>query len=238
VIFLKVSMLRRENEGEMVKFIHTADWQIGKPFAGIGDAHKRALVQQERIEAIKRIGRVAQENGAAFVLVAGDLFDSPSADNRKAQAIALIDNLFQQEQRALADRFSQPLAEKIGDYLKRLFGPEARAVVTFEDNAFKSIELVRSTQGGALPFDSLSGGTREQVAAAVRLAIAELLAADHDGSLPIVFDDAFAYSDPDRVSTMQGMLDLGASRGLQVIVLSCNPSDYAGLGTSSVTLSI
>ncbi len=161
-----------------------------------------------------------------------------SAVTRKAQAIALIDELFQQEQRALADRFSQPLAEKIGDYLKRLFGPEARAIVTFEDNAFKSIEFVRSTQGGALPFDSLSGGTREQVAAAVRLAIAELLAADHDGSLPIVFDDAFAYSDPDRVNTMQGMLDRGASRGLQVIVLSCNPSDYAGLGARSVTLSV
>ncbi len=157
-----------------------------------------------------------------------------SAVTRKAQAIALIDDLFQQEQRALADRFSQPLAAKISDYLKRLFGSDARAVVSFEDNAFKNIELVRSTQGGAQPFDSLSGGTREQVAAAVRLAIAELLAVDHDGSLPIVFDDAFAYSDPDRVSTLQGMLDLGAARGLQVIVLSCNPSDYAGLGACSV----
>lgn len=159
-----------------------------------------------------------------------------SAVTRKAQAIALIDELFQQEQRALADRFSQPLAEKIGDYLKRLFGPEARAVVSFEDNVFKSIQLVRSAQGGAVSFDSLSGGTREQVAAAVRLAIAELLATDHGGSLPIVFDDAFAYSDPDRVNTMQGMLDLGASRGLQVIVLSCNPSDYAGLGARSVVI--
>ena len=159
-----------------------------------------------------------------------------SAVTRKAQAIALIDALFQQEQRALADRFSHPLAEKIGDYLKRLFGPEARAVVAFEDNAFTRIELVRSAQGSAQPFDSLSGGTREQVAAAVRLAIAELLAADHDGSLPVVFDDAFAYSDPDRVNTMQGMLDLGAARGLQVIVLSCNPSDYAGLGAYAVML--
>lgn len=77
---------------------------------------------------------------------------------------------------------------------------------------------------------------KERRLAAVRLAIAELLAVDHDGSLPIVFDDAFAYSDPDRVSTLQRMLDLGASRGLQVIVLSCNPSDYAGLGARSVVL--
>ncbi|MDX9793462.1 MAG: DNA repair exonuclease [Kiritimatiellia bacterium] len=67
-------------------FIHTADWQIGKPFAGIGDAHKRSLVQQERIEAVKRIGGVAQEHGAAFVLVAGDLFDSPSADKATVSA--------------------------------------------------------------------------------------------------------------------------------------------------------
>ncbi len=69
-----------------MKFIHTADWQIGKPFAGIGDAHKRSLVQQARIEAIKRIGRVAQESGAEFVLVAGDLFDSPSADRGTVSA--------------------------------------------------------------------------------------------------------------------------------------------------------
>jgi len=69
-----------------MNFIHTADWQIGKPFAGIGDAHKRSLVQQERIEAIKRIGRVAQEHCAEFVLVAGDLFDSTSVDKSTVSA--------------------------------------------------------------------------------------------------------------------------------------------------------
>lgn len=158
------------------------------------------------------------------------------AVGRKAKAIALIDGLFQQEQRTLADQFSQPLAQKISGYLQCLFGRDAQAVVTFEDNTFKSIRLVRSAQGGAMSFDSLSGGTREQVAAAVRLAIAELLAADHDNSLPIVFDDAFAYSDPERVNTLQRMLDLGASRGLQIIVLTSNPSDYAALGARQIIL--
>ena len=37
----------------MARFLHTADWQIGKPFAGIRDPHKRSLIQQARIEAIK-----------------------------------------------------------------------------------------------------------------------------------------------------------------------------------------
>lgn len=60
-------------------FLHTADWQLGKPFAGVDDVQKRALLQTERVAAIGRLGEVARENGAQFVLVAGDLFDSPSA---------------------------------------------------------------------------------------------------------------------------------------------------------------
>ncbi len=156
--------------------------------------------------------------------------------SRKAVAIALVDDLFQQEQRALSDQFSRPLAQGISAYLQCLFGPEAEAVVRFEDNAFMGVGLARSAQAGAMAFDSLSEGAREQVAAAVRLATAELLAADHDGSLPVVFDDAFAYSDPERVATLQRMLEHGASRGLQIIVLTCNPSDYATLGAHQVTL--
>ena len=62
------------------------------------------------------------------------------------------------------------------------------------------------------------------------------MAANHDGKLPIVFDDAFAYSDPERVKTLQRMLDLAAERGLQVIILSCNPADYAGLGAQLTRL--
>jgi DNA repair exonuclease SbcCD ATPase subunit len=158
------------------------------------------------------------------------------AVNRKARAIALVNQLFQDEQRALADQFSEPLARKISGYLQSLFGADAEAVVAFEDNRLQSIALVRSAQDAAESFDALSGGTREQVAAAVRLAIAELLSADHDNTLPVVFDDAFAYSDPERVQTLQRMLDLGASRGLQIIVLSCNPADYAALGARQVNL--
>jgi DNA repair exonuclease SbcCD nuclease subunit len=63
-----------------MKFVHTSDWQIGAPFARISDPYKRSLVQQARIEVIKRMGAVAREEQAQFVLVVGDLFDSPSAD--------------------------------------------------------------------------------------------------------------------------------------------------------------
>lgn len=60
-----------------ITFLHTADWHVGKPFAGISDTDKRGIVRQERLQAIRRLGVVARDRGAAFVLVAGDLFDSP-----------------------------------------------------------------------------------------------------------------------------------------------------------------
>jgi DNA repair exonuclease SbcCD nuclease subunit len=59
-----------------LRFLHTADWQLGKPYARVSDPDKRALLRQERLAAIGRIGGLAREHGASFVLVAGDLFDS------------------------------------------------------------------------------------------------------------------------------------------------------------------
>lgn len=59
-----------------VTFIHTADWQLGKPFASVEDPHKRAILQQERFGVLDRITTVAKDRQAAFIVVAGDLFDS------------------------------------------------------------------------------------------------------------------------------------------------------------------
>ena len=62
-----------------VTFLHTADWQLGKPFARVTDVLKRSLLQQERLAAVGRIGEAARASGARWVVVAGDLFDSPTA---------------------------------------------------------------------------------------------------------------------------------------------------------------
>ena len=61
-----------------MRFIHTADWQIGKPFARVTDSSKRTRLQDERFGAIERVGELARERDAAFVVVAGDLFDAPT----------------------------------------------------------------------------------------------------------------------------------------------------------------
>jgi DNA repair exonuclease SbcCD nuclease subunit len=73
-----------------VRFIHTADWQIGKPFAWVSDADKRGKLQGKRLEAVQRIGEQVEKNKASFVVVAGDLFDSPSPINYHISSVCSL----------------------------------------------------------------------------------------------------------------------------------------------------
>jgi Calcineurin-like phosphoesterase len=64
-----------------VRFIHTADWQIGKVFRLVDDATEGVL-QAARLEAISTLGRLAAERAAPTVLVAGDVYDVATAEDR------------------------------------------------------------------------------------------------------------------------------------------------------------
>lgn len=59
------------------RFLHSADWQLGKPFATVGDEVKRHRLQVERVQVIRRMAAVVADRALDFVVVAGDLFDSP-----------------------------------------------------------------------------------------------------------------------------------------------------------------
>lgn len=62
-------------------FVHTADWQIGKPFAGF-PPEKAPLLRQARLDVIGRIAETARSVGAGHILVAGDVYDSPDVPER------------------------------------------------------------------------------------------------------------------------------------------------------------
>lgn len=75
----------------MVRFLHTADWQIGKPYGRVRDPDHRARLRQVRLGAITRMAEVVAEQRAELVLVAGDLFDSPGPSRSDvAQACSAI----------------------------------------------------------------------------------------------------------------------------------------------------
>ena len=64
-----------------MRFLHTSDWQIGKGF-GFADDATRAVLHDERLEVIGRLGRLAQEQGASAVMVAGDVYDMADPGDR------------------------------------------------------------------------------------------------------------------------------------------------------------
>ncbi len=152
-----------------------------------------------------------------------------ASEHRRAQAIEKLHLLFSSSREAIDRSLVEPLAERINGYLQCLFGKGTEIRVKLNDSGIEGMEILRPG-ASAFEFSALSGGAKEQVAAASRLALAEILAADYDGCLPILFDDAFAYTDPERTQSLQRMLDLAATRGLQVIVLTCTPGDYSGFG--------
>jgi len=64
-----------------MRLIHTSDWHVGKVFA-FASERVMALLQQARLNAIAEIGKLAMAENARTVLVAGDIFDRESPDQR------------------------------------------------------------------------------------------------------------------------------------------------------------
>ena len=65
----------------MVRLVHTADWQLGmrRHFLTAGPQDR---FSQGRLDAVAAIGRLAEEVGAACILVAGDVFDDNQVDRQ------------------------------------------------------------------------------------------------------------------------------------------------------------
>jgi len=64
-----------------VRFIHTGDWQLGMTRHFL-EEEAQARFTQARFDAVRAIGKLAQEEHASFVLVCGDVFESNLVDRK------------------------------------------------------------------------------------------------------------------------------------------------------------
>ncbi len=64
-----------------VRFLHTADWQIGKVFRFV-DRETMGVLQDARLNAIDRLGQVAVARDVHYILVAGDVYDVENLSDR------------------------------------------------------------------------------------------------------------------------------------------------------------
>ena len=148
---------------------------------------------------------------------------------KEAGVLTLLLRLLEEEQNAMATQYTAPLTERIGRYLADVF-PEAPAASLSYDakSGFQELQWRRGNEA-LFGFDVLSTGAREQFAAALRITMAEVLAEAYDGTLPVLFDDAFSNSDPERQAGVYRMLQQAADQGLQIIMLTCDPERSRGI---------
>lgn len=71
-------------DGTAVRFLHTADWQLGMTRRFLGD-DSQAVYTADRLASVSALGDLAVRHGAQFVVVAGDAFE----DNAVPRSVVL-----------------------------------------------------------------------------------------------------------------------------------------------------
>lgn len=141
--------------------------------------------------------------------------------HRRAGAAQLLHSVMTRHRDQSRLRYGDPFRAEVERLGRIVFGGDFEVEI---DGDLRM--LSRTLDGRTVPFDSLSGGAREQLGIVARLASAALVAKE-DG-VPVVIDDALGFSDPDRLAKMGEVFDAVGGDG-QVIVLTCSPERYAGI---------
>jgi len=153
----------------------------------------------------------------------------------QAEAMKLLFETAQSCREQMTRQIMEPLRNKVEPLLRVVFGG---AQLDFQvDDTSGSLSLKPLVRSGVQDtFERLSVGTQEQVGVAVRLALAQVLAEEHGGRMPVVLDEPFVNTDPQRLERALAMLNY-VREDLQVIVLTCDFGDYRALGLTSQQIS-
>ncbi|MCV7289038.1 AAA family ATPase [Mycolicibacterium wolinskyi] len=142
--------------------------------------------------------------------------------HRRARAAELLRSVMARHRDATRQRYADPFRLEVQRLGRLVFGED------FEVDVDSDLRIcTRTVSGRTVPYESLSGGAKEQLAIVARLAGASLVA--KEDSVPVIIDDALGFTDADRLTKMGAVFDAVGGDG-QVIVLTCSPERYASVG--------
>ncbi|WP_025735373.1 AAA family ATPase [Mycobacterium genavense] len=136
----------------------------------------------------------------------------------RARAAQLLRSVMARHRDTTRLSYVEPYRAELQRLGRPVFGPSFEVDVD-TDLCIRS----RTLDGVTVPYDSLSGGAKEQLGILARLAGAALVA--KEDAVPVVVDDALGFTDPDRLAKMGEVFDTVGAHG-QVIVLTCSPDRY------------
>jgi AAA ATPase-like protein len=149
----------------------------------------------------------------------------------RARAAQLLRSVMTRHRDSTRQRYVEPFRAELQRLGRPVFGP------TFEVDVDTDLCIrSRTLNGVTVPYESLSGGAKEQLGILARLAGAALVT--KEDSVPVVIDDALGFTDPDRLARMGQVFDSVGAHG-QLIVLTCSPDRYDGVqGAHRIDLNV
>ncbi len=138
---------------------------------------------------------------------------------RRARAAQLLRSVMGRHRDEMRQRYVDPYRGEVERLGRIVFGE------SFEVDVDSALRIGhRTLSGRTVPYESLSGGAKEQLGIVARLAGAALVA--KEDAVPVVIDDALGFTDAERLMKMAEVFDAVAGDG-QVIILTCSPQRYA-----------
>lgn len=181
-----------------------------------------------RLEVFGRQGRQDQLDAAASEReYAATEFARIGA---KARAVDTLRSVMMRHRDGMRLRYVDPFRAELERLGRMVFGP------TFEVDIDSDLSIrSRTLEGRTVPYESLSGGAKEQLGIVARLASAALVAPQD--AVPVIIDDALGFTDSDRLERM-GEVFGAVGTEAQVIVLTCSPDRYRAVtGAQRISLS-
>ncbi len=140
--------------------------------------------------------------------------------NRKAQAARMLYTVLEEHRSSAEKDYSIHFAKFINDLAKSFYGEDVHFEVS------DSFEIISRRMGSTeVDVADLSTGAKEQLAILIRLALTQIVQVGEP--FPVILDDEFAHSDPDRIAMMNNIFsDFGDDQ--QFIMLTCTPEKFSG----------
>ena len=106
----------------VLRFLHTADWQIGRSYPAMAATHpdNAVALAEARLDTVARLAELARDRGAHFVVVAGDVLDAQTVADRTLRRLFHAMAAFTGPWLLLPGNHDAALAESVWTRVQRL----------------------------------------------------------------------------------------------------------------------
>jgi len=151
---------------------------------------------------------------------------SRDEDKLRADSLKLLKETCEKVIEEATSNVARPVAEEASKIFRLIAGAKFEGIEIDSDLCITGIR--RKEAPYSVPLEKLSGGEREQVYLALRIALAKVLTQPDGSRELLVIDDALAATDQERLERAMQVLQ-GLSDKIQTLVLTCHPERYSAL---------